>query len=176
MQSKLIIALFTFAPLLAQADCVMRSASQNISEQLVSQPSDLTKTVKEGSCRVQFRINVNGTWHSVDREEKGEGSDNLCTQAIQNARTQLLAQASGVYQTDSVMRCTDGEAKPFRSVRVGDNILESELVRVNNKYFTWNKSKCRLFRERYEHKSKLQVAHGVICQTDNEDWIVVDKW
>jgi len=79
---------------------------------------------------------------------------------------------------ESIIKCSDGKVPNFRPVRIGDLVAETELSTVPkmNFYFTHKKAQCRIFREHYSQKKKLRITHGVICQTDNQGWIVVDKW
>ena len=176
---KILILLAAFSTAV-WADCNIKTASTLETKRSISAVTDLEKDKSVyGQCTVKYRIQIDGIWHTVDWTTKGlEQQDSLCRQAIDNGRADLLQTLGGNFQAESVTVCTDGQ-KLNRKIKIGDSILENEVGRVsevNAKYFKHKNSKCRLFRERYNDRGQLQVYHGVICQTDDENWTVVDKW
>lgn len=179
MMNKFIALLILSVSQPVWADCAVHMVNQMISEHRVSEPVDLQKFKSPGKCRVTFRMSINDKWFNVDREVTGlEEEDSLCRQAISNAREDLMVQMGGTFQMETKTRCTEGQAEEFQSVKIGQTVMESEVGLVPNqtKYFTYKHAQCRLFRERVAQNGKLRVNHGVICQTDHQDWIVVDKW
>lgn len=99
--------------------------------------------------------------------------------AVQSV-TQIVSTDAGPQSTkqEAIIKCSEGKAPNFRTVKVGDLVSELELAEIPkmNFYFKHKNAQCRLFREHYSQKKVLRVTHGVICQTDNQGWIVVDKW
>ena len=99
--------------------------------------------------------------------------------AVQSV-TQIISNDNGPESTkqESIIKCSEGKVPEFRPVKIGDLVSEIELPEVPkiNFYFTHKNAQCRLFKEHYRQKKILRVTHGVICQTDNQGWIVVDKW
>jgi hypothetical protein len=83
----------------------------------------------------------------------------------------------GNFESESIVVCKDGKTPKFKPVKIGDEVMESELGRVpeTKGYFKYNGAVCRLFREKYNN-GMLRVNNGVMCQTDNQLWTVVDKW
>jgi hypothetical protein len=100
-----------------------------------------------------------------------------CTSRIATA-----VEGDEVVSTNTVVICSDGEQPKLRpNVKIGDRVFENELPKLSNQkneYFTYYRSRCRLFREKYMLNEKFQLAYGVICQLDerSEFWQVVDKW
>jgi hypothetical protein len=94
--------------------------------------------------------------------------------------TQVVSNESGPESSkqESIIKCSEGNVPEFRPVKIGDLVAETELSEIPkmNFYFSHKNSQCRLFREHYRQKKILRVTHGVICQTGNQGWIVVDKW
>jgi hypothetical protein len=134
--------------------------------------SNLIKSVKGDLCHVSYAVVINGTEHRVNYSHKD------CTEAIERGKNELLVSLAGKYRTEVVTTCKEGQELVDKPVRIGEIVLENELLRAERQsgYFKHNNSKCRLFRERYVQKQQLRVTHGVICQINDNDWVVVDKW
>ena len=163
---------------LAWSDCAVKSASQNVSQKNVSQPVNLVKTITTNQCKVKYNLNIDNKWHDVEYTYKGfEEESVLCAKAIDEGRRILLSQMGGVFQTESITVCNEGKSVQFKPVKIGDLVMDNELGRVDRgQNFKYHNSNCRLFREKYERDRQFRVNHGVMCQTDNQEWIVVDKW
>lgn len=178
MKHLLLIGLFVSQ--LAVAECDVRSASTLTHERQIGKVTNLVKDTKVyGQCSVKFQLTVDGTQHNLTSTLKGyEQEDYLCYYAVEKAKTELLMQLGGAFQTEAVTVCKEGNELPSK-VKIGDTILESEVGKSKiNKYFTHNNTRCRMFTERMSVNRELRVYHGVICQIDKSDtnWLVVDKW
>lgn len=173
--SALILFLLTSA---AWSNCSVKSASQNVSQRQVSPPTNLVKTITLNQCKVKYNLKVDNTWHDVEYTYKGfEEESVLCAKAVDEGRKILLSQMGGVFQTESITICNEGKPVQFRPVKVGDLVLDNELGRLDRgQNFKYRNANCRLFREKYEKDKQLRVNHGVMCQTDHQEWIVIDKW
>lgn len=161
------------------AECDMRSASTLENERQVSEVIDLVKTKSYGKCEVEFKLQVDGTLHTLKKVYTGwEQEESLCYYAVQEARRDLLLRLGGKFKTEAVTVCKEGN-KPIPKIKIGDTILENEVGKSKvDLYFDWRNTKCRLFAERFAERGELNVYHGVICQVDNSgaNWLVVDKW
>lgn len=178
---KLISLLAVICTSTAFAECTVQTSSQLVNEYAVSAPYDVVKTKSSGRCKVQFKLDVNGETHSVSEEAHGmEPDEMLCHRAIAHGRSDVLVNLGGKYRTEAINSCAEGRLDEFKPVKIGQSILENDVLPVPGitKYWNYNNTKCRLFRERYGKNGKLTVNHGVICQTDSikQNWIVVDKW
>jgi len=163
---------------LANAECNVKSASQNVSQRTVSRPANLVKTISLNQCKVKYNLSIDNQWYDVEYTHKGlEADEVLCATAIEEGRKILLSQMGGVFQTESITVCNEGKSVQFRPVKVGDLVMDNELGKMNRgQNFKYRNSNCRLFREKYEKDRIFRVTHGVMCQTDHQEWIVVDKW
>ena len=162
----------------AFAECNQRSASQMVRDVKTSAIRDLSKSIGPKNCHVEYTLDVAGEEHTVKYNHVGdsEGSK-LCAQAIERGKNELLVTLAGKYQTETITTCGEGRMDLSKPVKIGAKIMEDEVgVVPGQNYFKHNHSKCRLFRERYVARNVLRVTHGVICQLDNHEWIVVDKW
>jgi len=179
---KTILALAIFSSL-AQAECVQHSVTQINSQHRIGEPVDLIKSYSSGACVVGYQIEVDGEVHTVLHKQQGNGTEaELCQQAVVASREQLLSKLGGKVTGESITVCGDAEVPTlkmnYRPVKIGDLVLENELPRVPEypNMFIWNKSQCRLFRERYTMAGKFRVTQGTMCKTDQQQWAVVDKW
>lgn len=149
------------------------------SVQQVGEVTDLVKDISANKCVVKYRINVNKEWHTVTWTHTGsDDGEFLCNTAIENGRKQLLVVLGGNFETETLTVCKSNKSVKIRPVKIGDEVVETELGRAPEKkfYFKHNNATCRMFREKYNSNGVLRVNNGVICQTDNQFWTVVDKW
>jgi hypothetical protein len=176
---KSLLLLLALISSLAFADeCAVNQAVQVVSTSKVGEVTDLVKDITPNKCVVKYRINVNKEWHTVTWTHTGnEDGEFLCNTAIENGRKQLLTVLGGTIESETITVCKSNQNVKFKPVKIGDEVVEAELGRVpeRNKYFKYNNATCRMFREKYNN-GVLRVNHGVICQTDNKFWTVVDKW
>jgi hypothetical protein len=186
-QSILILTLLTNQ--IAFANCNVRSASVLNGQNQVGEVTDLKQTIVPGKCTVQFRLNVNGQWHTVEETQADRWTKEtaLCRDAIRYAKEKLLASIGGKFTTEAITVCREGDANTERlskgfepvKLRIGDKILESEAgkSKIEN-YFTHKNQTCRMFTERYTFKGNQEIYNGVICQNDQigNNWTVVDRW
>lgn len=162
----------------AWANCSYNSASSRTSEQNVGPITNLVKEKGTGVCTVKFDITVNGTTHHLEETEKGyEQEESLCYYARERARKNLLLDLGGKISADATMVCSEGKPVKERKYKIGDRILESEVGRSKiEKYFTYDNSRCRMFTQRVEVNKDTRVYNGVICQANQNEWTIVDKW
>jgi hypothetical protein len=176
---KILLILLALTSQIALADnCQMRQASKMIAERQVGNIDDLVKEKSYQKCRVKFSIEIDSEKHNVDWTHQDYGDPEIsCQKAIENGMSELYMRLGGKFQTEVMTVCKEGQPKEYRPFRKGDQGLENEFgyVAEQKKYFTHNGTKCRFFRERYNN-GQLRIAKGVICQTDNELWTVVDKY
>ena len=92
--------------------------------------------------------------------------------------TTVTIEKDGKVSSETATVCKEGNPID-RTVKVGDVILESEVGESKvTKYFNYNNTRCRMFKEHTAKDKVLHVYNGVICQIDNSgaNWLVVDKW
>jgi hypothetical protein len=149
------------------------------SNRKVGEVTNLVKDIEPQKCTVKYRVNVDGEWHNVTWSHSGyDDGEFLCNTAIENGRKQLLSVLGGQYESQTLVVCKDNQSVKKRPVAIGDEVLETELARNPEKkqYFKHNGAVCRMFVEKYNKNGVLRVNNGVMCQTDNQLWTVVDKW
>jgi hypothetical protein len=149
------------------------------SDRKIGEVTDLSKDITQQKCTVKYRLKVDGAWHNVAWSHSGyEDGEFLCNTAIENGRKQLLTVLGGTFETQNITVCRDGKTPKRGPVKVGAEVVETELARVpeKNYYFKHNGTVCRMFREKYNTNGVLRINNGIMCQADNQLWTVVDKW
>ena len=187
MLRKLPLILLTVATT-AASECYVRSATTNQPSMNITSIADVEPMVVPVSathqkCIVQFRAQVNGVWITAEGERVGPKSmreQELCNAAVDSGRMQILSRADGGRLTvEQNMVCTDRPAIEIKSVRRGEIVRESEVRPHPNfpKPFIHRSAQCRWFIEPEVHPGRdLLQRQGIICQINEPEWQVVDKW
>ena len=172
----------------AWSQCYVRSAVNNQTAISITSIADVEPLVvpisaTQNKCIVQFRVQVNGTWITAEGEKIGPRTmteQELCNGAVNSGRMQILSRADGGRITvEQNMVCTDQPAVEVRSVRLGEQVRESEVRPHPNfpKPFRYRTNLCRWFIEPEVHAGRdLLQRQGIICQIAGNTWQVVDKW
>jgi hypothetical protein len=187
MRSKipLILALVTTT---AYGECYVRSAMTNQTAMSITAVADIEPLVvpisaTQNKCIVTFRAQVNGEWVTAEGERVGSRSmaeKDLCAGAVDSGRMQILSRANGGRLTvEQNMVCSDQPEIQVRVVKRGEMVRESEVRPHPNfpKPFTYRTAQCRWFIEPEVRPGRdLLQRQGIICQTNGNEWQVVDKW
>ncbi len=184
----LLIVLLSAAGL-AHADCYYRSSNISRLRAPIERIADLERTVMpvgqdQNRCRVTFRALILNQWHTVEGESTGPittSLDQICGQALNLGRTQILDRVSGSDITASQeMICTDQPIPRTRDlVAVGDIVRDSEVQPhpIHRRSFGYRGSECRWFVESRPESGRVDMNQGIICRgSPEQDWRVVDKW
>ena len=171
----------------AQADCYVRSAMTNQTKVSITAIADVEPLVvpisfTQNKCIVTFRAQVNGSWMSAEGSSVGAKSlseDELCQNAIDSGRVQVLSRTGGGnVAVETNMVCDDRPEIKVRNVKIGEVVRESEVRPHPNfpKPFRYRTAQCRWFIEPEPRNSDLLQRQGIICQSFGNEWRVIDKW
>ena len=170
------------------AECYVRMDAKLTREAVFGTATDVQQMVSRDSngyrCVAQYRINLNGDWHTAEGVGHGVTETQACQQAIDLKNSALLAEVEPHrIKSKTEMVCSTFEPIQIRKVRVGERIRESEVdvhvVPAERRYFNYGGARCRMFVERDAKSGKVFTRQGVICQETqqpNSSWIVVDKY
>jgi hypothetical protein len=171
------------------ADCHIRSAIKINRSMVLGQPTDLQQMVtvdqkQRYQCTVRYRLNVKLDWQTLEGTGTGSTETQACAQAIDISRASILQEVSPTtVRANTQMVCTDFPDIRVHPVRIGDIIWESETdihsVPAERPYFTFKRTRCRMFAERDTKDQNLMIWQGVICKlnsTTNSKWQVIDKY
>ena len=160
----------------AYSECYSRIAMNNKTQDKMLTITDVQRTVvpvsqTQAKCVVNYRAQIDGTWHTVEGEAvglKSTNSDSICAEAVSSNRVNI----------EQDMVCTDQTIPTIKSVEIGDRIRESQVVPHPNflKRFEYRAAQCRWFIEAEAISRDLVQRQGIICQIRDSDWQVVDKW
>jgi len=187
---QIIICLIFFYILQAHAEesCHFVLNTQWSSMKNIGSPTDVqevaTTTDSEIHCRTFYRINIDDRWRTATGSATGRSKEEACSKALSLGNSQLLSDlAPDTLRSTTEMICSDFEDIPLRSVKLGDQIWESNVDIASNpkerNYFHYKGSRCRKFSEKTQMPQGLYLAQGVICrmgQNPNARWLVVDKY
>jgi len=188
--SKLLILLVTAGVCSsAMAECYMRSATVKESKSTVTRIADIKRYVtpvdaEHFKCTVGFRAEVNHVWQTGEGQSigtNGDSIDTVCTQALDSARSYLLARVSnGKMLNEQEMICTDRPDPEVKSVKIGDIVQISELAPHPQKpdFFAYRGAQCRWFVETDVNlvARDLFQWQGIACNVRKGEWQVIDKF
>lgn len=187
MPSKIPLILL-LASTVAYGDCYVRSAVTNQTTMSITAVADIEPLVvpisaTQNKCIVMFRAQVNGQWITAEGEKSGPktmSERDLCASAVDSGRVQILSRANGSnLAVEQNMVCNEQPEIRVRLVKLGERIRESEVLPHPNfpRPFVYRTSACRWFIEPEVHPGRdLLQRQGIICQTNGNEWQVVDKW
>lgn len=176
-----------FLPALAIADCYQESVTTNQARAKIREIADLKRFVKTADnrqiCTVMFRAQINNRWYDGRGESQGlitDSTDQICAQAMQTGRTQILEKIQGVaVQSSQTLYCNDFETPQLRKgLKKFDTFQVSELKpHPDSQPFEYKGSVCRHFLEsdidpRTNNLMQWQIVGCVI----RDEWTVVDKF
>ena len=170
----------------AYSECYSRIAMNNKTQDNMLTITDVQRTVvpvsqTQAKCVVNYRAQIDGTWHTVEGEAvglKSTNSDSICAEAVSSSKRQFLLQNGNQVNIEQDMVCTDQTIPTIKPVEIGDRIRESQVVPHPNflKRFEYRAAQCRWFIEAEAISRDLVQRQGIICQIRDSDWQVVDKW
>jgi hypothetical protein len=174
-------------PALASADCYQESVTVNHSQTQIREIADLQRFVKTADnkqiCNVMFRARINNRWYDGRGESQGlitDSTDQICAQAMQTGRTQILDKIEGTaVQTSQSLYCNDFETPQLKKgLKKFDTFKVSELKpHPDSKIFEYKGASCRYFLESDidPKTNNLMQWHIVGCMI-RDKWTVVDKF
>lgn len=180
----IVIALF---PILAVADCVLQDRTVTSHAIVIQERSGITQTVvpsPEGKrCIVNFRARVGATWYSATGQYDWPGdrpASEACAVAAARADDSVHSQTVSQHvRSEKVMVCNDREdTATLRSTSPG-TVAQLHQFRPHPDYpngFWHNGTQCRMFLDSAWNGRDIYTYQGVICQIQNNRWVVVDKY
>lgn len=182
----LVVALFSTT---AAAECYMRSATVDQSGKKITRIVDVKQAVTpinkdQFKCNVTFRAEIDHVWHTGEGQSigaQGDSMDQICSQALQSGRSNILSKAGGNQVShESEMVCRDDPLPEVKTVRIGDIVQLSEVAPHPQKpgFFEYKGAQCRWFVESDFDPVRRDVFQhqGIVCLLRKGEWQVVDKF
>jgi hypothetical protein len=172
---------------MAIADCYQESVTTNQSRTQIREIADLKRFVKtEDSkqiCTVMFRARINNKWYDARGESRGpvtDSTDQICAQAMQTGRTQILEKVGGTSVSSSQsLYCNDFETPQLKKgLKKFDTFRISELKpHPDSQTFEYKGSVCRYFLESdIDPKTNNLMQWQIVGCVIRDEWTVVDKF
>jgi len=134
-------------------------------------------------CIVSFRARVGVTWYTAYGQYDWPGdrpSSEACAVAVSRGDDSVLQQAApGHVRSEKIMVCSDRpDLTELRQTHPG-SVGKAHQFRPHSDYprrFWHNGAQCRWFVEPALRNGDIYQFQGIICQVQDNDWVVVDKF
>lgn len=186
---KILTTLSLVASTATAADlCTMQERTVTQRRVTISERSQIVKSVVpmpsgERRCTVEFKVRIGNEWHPAHGEYAWDGvrpANEACAAAVQQAERDVEARVNrGAVLSESILICKDNpDAKTVRQADRG-TVASNDRFRPHPdypKYFYHNGTRCRWFLETGWDKNDVRSYSGVICELEDRNWIVVDRF
>ena len=187
MKRLLIMALLP-ATLWAQDNCVLQDRVITRSEVVIAERSPIRRDVVpyfngRKKCIVDFRVRVGRDWHTAYGDHVWDGhrpESEACAIAVKRAED-LVIQRLGQAQTASerILVCKDQPAlTPLRNTTIGTvgDLGQFRPHPDRLERFWHNGTQCKWFVEPTFVSGRMRQFQGIICEIQDQKWVVVDKF
>ena len=186
MKRLLIAVLFPTAVI--ASECVLQDRTVSNSQIVIQERSGVQQhvvTAPQGGkqCIVNFRARVDSTWYTAFGQYDWPGdrpSNEACAVAMSRADESVQQQAVPSHvRTEKTMICSDrSDIADLRQSNPG-SVGKQHQFRPHPDYprlFWHNGAQCRWFVEPTFVNGDIRNFQGIVCQVQNNNWVVVDKF
>lgn len=177
-------------PLMVMAadNCVLQERTVNRSAVIIKERSGIRSTVVsmpngDRKCVVDFRVRVGAEWHTAFGEYQWTGNrpDNEACAIATDRAEDAVRQRVGQTQTanERLLICKDEPAlNVLRTTAIGTigDVAQFRPHPVYTERFYHNGAQCKWFLENVFTKRDVRLFQGIICEVQNNQWVVVDKF
>lgn len=170
------------------SECVLQDRTVTAASVTIQERSGIQQhvvPVPQGGqrCIVSFRAQVDSTWYTAFGQYDWPGdrpSSEACAVAMSRADDSVQQQAVPAHvRTEKVMVCNDrSDLTTLRQSHPG-SVGQAHQFRPHPDYprrFWHNGAQCRWFVEPAFVNGDIRNFQGVICQLQDSNWVVVDKF
>ena len=134
-------------------------------------------------CQVRFRVRVGATWHEAQGQatwSSAQTVEQVCGQAAISAERAVVERIGQTQITqNTTMICDDdNNYRQLRKLPVG-SVSRLEQYRLHPHYpgeFAHNGARCRWILDTVFQNQDVRTMQGVICQIQDNNWAVVDRF
>ena len=187
--SRQLLIACLIAPAVALAQqCVLQTKTVTQGQVQIEERTQVTAQIVpvpggEHRCMISMRGRVAATWYTGFGESvfaQPSASEQACGIARQRAEASITAQAgSKQVATDSTLVCKeDPTLDALRNTDIG-TVAKLAQYRPHPDYpneFRHNGTRCRWFLDPAWTGRDLRTGQGIICQLQNDNYVVVDKF
>jgi hypothetical protein len=178
-------------PIMATAqsnECYLQDRSISRSTAVIAERSPVRKEVfnhigNERRCVVDFKVRINTEWHTAYGSYIWDGAvpeSQACARAVANAENEILQRVGNTNAVNErILVCNDRrDLVNIRSPEIGQtgNIGQFRPHPDKLERFYYNGTQCKWFVESSFVQNRMRQYQGIICETQNGVWVVVDKF
>jgi hypothetical protein len=181
-------ALVFLLPLAVAAECVLQDRTVSRTDAKIAERSRINQTVVPAAghmqrCIVDFRARVGTQWYMASGEYDWPGdrpAAEACAVAVARADESALRQAVPSHiQTEKVLVCNDRPNQQLIANSTPGTVGQLHQFRSHPdrpRNFWHNGTQCRWFLESAFRNNNIHTFQGIICQLQDSNWVVVDKF
>lgn len=186
MKCFLIAALFPISVL--AAECVLQDRTVTASSARIEERSGIQTNVVPAPnggrrCIVNFKARVGATWYWANGQYDWAGDrprDEACAVAVARAEDSVKSQVAPSHvRTEKILICSDRpDLETLRSTNPG-SVGDLHQFRPHPDFprnFWHNGAQCQWFLDSSFRGQDIYTYQGIICQIQNNKWVVVDKF
>lgn len=169
-------------------ECVYQSRTVMKNDIKISERSNIVRDVidvddNSKKCIVHFSVRINQSWKMATGEWEWSGNrphQQACAKAVQLAEKEVIERvAERDISNEQVLICNDDERyEELKNIDVG-TVGSIEQFRPHPEYkdsFYHRGAECRWIVDSDFTGTDIRKYEGVICETNPDKWVVVDKF
>ena len=168
--------------------CVLQDRTVSQTSAVIAERADIRSEVVPAlgntkKCMVNFRARIGPAWHTAFGEYEWSGDrprEEACAVALRRAEDSVKERVSrSQIISEKVLICNDNpDLKTLRQVNPGTagSLSQFRPHPELPSAFWHNGTQCRFFLDSTYTGSDIRTFQGIICQIQNSQWVVVDKF
>ena len=172
----------------AAQTCVLQQNIVNRATVTIQERSQISATVVPTTdgrrkCMVDMRVRIGQTWHTTFGEFVWNGDtprEAACAAAVKRAEDAAVQRvAATAVVSENVLICNDrDDLNTLRDVNPGTvaDLAQFRPHPTHTREFWHNGARCRWFVDSVWQGRDIGTMQGIICQLQDSNWVVVDKF
>lgn len=182
---KLILLLLM--PTYVMAECILVERNSSSAQGTLDETRNIQAQViqlrdNSRQCSVSFEGRINGKWHTGYGYYKWQSDmpdDVACANAFETAKANLVKTVGEQFiSTETMLKCDENNSPALQVLKPGQ-VLEYGQWRPhpkNTNTFWYEGALCNWFVETNLAGNDMRQWEGIVCQTTDNKWVVVDKF
>lgn len=188
LKHSIALAVITASVTAAAQTCVLQQNTVNRTTATIQERSQISATVVptvdgRRKCMVDMRVRIGADWHTTFGEFVWNGDtprDTACAAAVKRAEDAAIQRVSATSViSENVLICNDREnLNTLRDVNPGTvaKLAQFRPHPTHTREFWYNGTRCRWFVDSVWRGQDIGTMQGIICQLQDNNWVVVDKF
>ena len=188
LKYSIVLAVVAASATAAAQTCVLQQNTVNRTAVTIQERSQISATVvptPDGrrKCMVDMRVRIGADWHTTFGEFVWDGAtprDAACAAAVKRAEDAAVQRvAAATVISENVLVCNDREdLNTLRQINPGTvgKLAQFRPHPTNTREFWYNGTRCRWFVDSVWQQQTVNTMQGIICQLQDNNWVVVDKF